>query len=60
MYLVNRYTYCIFWDMLHNVCFFLPQNALYFIMLSFLVHKIFMFYIKCALTFKCQAHPPKC
>jgi hypothetical protein len=35
--------------------FFPPQNAMYFITLHFLVHKIFTFYIKVALKFKCSA-----
>ena len=35
--------------------FFHPRNTLYFITLHFLVHKIFTFYIKVALKFKCLA-----
>ena len=31
---------------MHNLHYFSPQNVTYFIMLSFLVHKIFSFYIK--------------
>lgn len=31
-----------------------PQNALYFIMLSFFIHKTFTFYIKDALKFTCS------
>jgi hypothetical protein len=37
---------------------FSPQNALYFIMLSFLVHKIFTFYIKGVQKFKCRGLGP--
>jgi hypothetical protein len=32
-----------------------PQNIVYFIMLTFLVNKIFTFYINGELTFKCPA-----
>jgi hypothetical protein len=39
--------------------FFALQNDVYLIMLSFLVHKIFMFYIKSALKFRCPTLPPK-
>jgi hypothetical protein len=35
---------------------FFSQNAVYFMILSFLVHTIFMFYINHALQFKCP--PP--
>jgi len=39
--------------------FFLSkQNALYFKLLHFLVHKIFRFYIKAALKFHCRAPKP--
>jgi cytochrome c oxidase assembly factor CtaG len=61
IYLVNQYIYRIFWDMLHNLHFFTPQkqNAVYFTMSSFLFHKIFKFYIKEALKFKCPTPLPK-
>jgi hypothetical protein len=35
--------------------FFSPQNAVYFMMLYFLVHKMFNFHIKGALKFECLA-----
>jgi hypothetical protein len=38
--------------MLHNLHFFPSQNAVYFIMLSFLGHEIFTFYQKGALKFQ--------
>jgi hypothetical protein len=37
--------------------YFLQQNTVHFVFL--LVHKIFMFYIKYALIFKCPAPRPK-
>jgi hypothetical protein len=45
--------------MLHNLGFFAPQNATYFIMLSFLIHKILMFYIKNEQKFKRPAPAAK-
>jgi len=39
-------------NMLHTLRFSL-QNAVYFIMLSFLVHVLFTFYIQVVLKFKC-------
>jgi len=38
--------------MMHNLHYFSEQNAMYFIMLTFLVHKIFPFYIKGMLKFR--------
>jgi hypothetical protein len=38
--------------------FLSPQNAVYFIMLTCLVHKLFTFYIKGAIKFKCSAAGP--
>jgi hypothetical protein len=36
-----------------------PQNVVYFLMLSFLVHKIFTFYVNGVLNCKCPAPEPK-
>ena len=47
-----------FLNVLHNL-HFSPQNDVYFIMLSFLVGKIFKFYIKSVPKFKCLALRPK-
>lgn len=37
-----------------------PENAMYFMMFSILVHKIFTFYLMGELKFKCSALGPKC
>ena len=51
-YLVNKYIYWMFWDTQHNL-FLSPKNAVYFIMLSIWVYKIFTFSIKNAPKLKC-------
>jgi hypothetical protein len=44
--------------MLHTLRFSF-QNAVYFIMLTFLVHVLFAFYIQDVLKFKCNTAVPK-
>ena len=48
----------IFLDFLSPSSFIPPQNAVYFLMLHFLVHKIFTFYINGVLNCKCPAPGP--
>ena len=50
----------IFLDFLSPSSFIPPQNVVYFLMLPFLVHKIFTFYINGVLNCKCPAPGPKC
>jgi hypothetical protein len=48
-----------FLNMLHAVRFFSLQNAVYFIMLHFLVPVLFALYIQGVLKFQCQIPVPK-
>jgi len=58
IYLVNKYI-IFFLDFLSPSSFIPPQNVVYFLILPFLVHKIFTFYINGALNCKCPAPGPK-
>jgi len=49
----------IFLDFLSPSSFIPPQNVVYFLMLPFLVHKIFTFYVNGVLNCKCPAPGPK-
>ena len=49
----------IFLDFIPPSSFIPPQNVVYFLMLSLLVHKIFTFYINGVLNCKCPAPGPK-
>jgi len=58
-YIFSQQIYLIFLDLLSPSAFIPPQNILYFLMLLFLVHKIFTFYINGVLNCKCPAPGPK-
>ena len=58
IYFGNVDTYCIF-KTFHTIAVFCPQNSMHFIILSFTVHIIIMFYINGALKFKCPHSPPQ-
>ena len=59
-YIFSKQIYLIiFLDFLSSFSFIPPQNVVYFLMLSFLVHKIFTFYINGVLNCKCPTPEPK-
>jgi hypothetical protein len=58
-YIFNQQIYLFFLDFLSPYSFIPPQNVLYLLMLPFLVHKIFTFYINGVLNCKCPASGPK-
>ena len=59
-YIFSQQIYLIiFLDFLSPSSFIPAQNAVYFLMLPFLVHKIFTFYINGVLNCKCPAPGPK-
>ena len=51
--------FIIFLDFLSPSSSIPPQNVVYFLMLPFLVHKMFTFYINVVLNCKCTAPGPK-
>ena len=56
-YLLSEWIYLL--NFLRELSYFIHKNDMYFIVLSFLVHKIFTFYIKSALKFACPNQLPK-
>jgi len=59
-YIFSQQMYLItFLDFLSPSSFIPPQNVVYFLMLPFLVHKIFTFYINGVLYCECPAAGPK-
>jgi len=57
--LINKCIYDFLLDFLASSSFIPPKNVVYFIMLPFLVHKIFTFYTNGVLKFKFQVPGPK-
>jgi hypothetical protein len=55
----STYIWTEFLNMLHNLCFFSLQNAVYFILLPCLVPVLFTFDIQGVLKLKCQIPVPK-
>jgi len=53
MYLINKYISLYFFRLAEESQFIPLQNIVYFITLTFLVRKIFKFYINDVLLFKC-------
>ena len=49
--------YLIFWDVLHNLCFFSTKCFLFYKVSFFFPLKIFIFYMKGAQKFKCLSSP---
>jgi hypothetical protein len=58
IYFFNKYMYWIFWTCC-TISVFSFQNAVYIIMLLFVVSVLFAFYIQGVLKFKCQIAVPK-
>ena len=55
-YILSQQTHLIiFLDFISPSLFIPPQNFVYFLMLPFLVHKIFTFYINVVLNCRCHA-----
>jgi len=59
LYISQQIYLIIFLDLLSPSSFRPPQNVVYFLMLPFLVHELFTFYINGVLNCKCPAPGPK-